>query len=241
MITKKTMNQTHPDFQSGEAILIDKPAFWSSFKVVHKVRQAIGVKKVGHAGTLDPFATGLLILCTGNKTKEITKYQDLKKTYTGIITLGKYSDSMDTETEIKDFPIPENITEEKIFNTAKKFVGEIEQIPPMYSAVKKAGKSLYAYARKGKTVEREPRKVSVYRFDIDKIELPEIHFTIECSKGTYIRVIADDFGKSLGTRAVLTSLRRTEIGEYSVEDAFDIVEFVEKFNINQKTNSAVMN
>ncbi|MEJ5263053.1 MAG: tRNA pseudouridine(55) synthase TruB [Ignavibacterium sp.] len=241
MITKKTMNQTHPDFQSGEVILIDKPAFWSSFKVVHKVRQAIGVKKVGHAGTLDPFATGLLILCTGNKTKEITKYQDLKKTYTGIITLGKYSDSMDTETEVKDFPIPENITEEKIFNAAKKFVGEIEQIPPMYSAVKKAGKSLYAYARKGKTVEREPRKVSVYRFDIDKIELPEIHFTIECSKGTYIRVIADDFGKSLGTRAMLTSLRRTLIGEYSVEDAFNVVEFVEKFNINQKTNSAVMN
>lgn len=241
MITKKTMNQTHPDFQSGEVILIDKPAFWSSFKVVHKVRQAIGVKKVGHAGTLDPFATGLLILCTGNKTKEITKYQDLKKNYTGIITLGKFSDSMDTETEIKDFPIPENITEEKIFNAAKKFVGEIEQIPPMYSAVKKAGKSLYAYARKGKTVEREPRKVSVYRFDIDKIELPEIHFTIECSKGTYIRVIADDFGKALGTRAMLTALRRTSIGEYSVEDAFNVVEFVEKFSINQKTNSAVMN
>lgn len=241
MITKKTMNQTHPDFQSGELILIDKPAFWSSFKVVHKVRQAIGVKKVGHAGTLDPFATGLLILCTGNKTKEITKYQDLKKTYKGIITLGKFSDSMDTETEIKNYPIPDNITEEKIFNTVKKFVGEIEQIPPMYSAVKKAGKSLYAYARKGKTVEREPRKVSVYRFDIDKIELPEIHFTIECSKGTYIRVIADDFGKALGTRAMLTSLRRTEIGEYSVKDAFNVQEFVEKFNINQKTNSAVMN
>ncbi|WP_337865751.1 tRNA pseudouridine(55) synthase TruB [Ignavibacterium sp.] len=241
MITKKTMNQTHPDFQSGEVILIDKPAYWSSFKVVHKVRQAIGVKKVGHAGTLDPFATGLLILCTGNKTKEITNYQDLKKTYTGIITLGKFSESMDTETEIKDFPIPENITEEEIINTAKKFVGEIQQIPPMYSAVKKAGKSLYVYARKGKTVKREPRIVTVYRFDIDKVELPEIHFSIECSKGTYIRVIADDFGNALGTRAMLTSLRRTEIGKYSVEDAFNVLEFVERFNINQKTNSEVMN
>ena len=241
MITKKTMNQAHPDFQSAEIILIDKPAFWSSFKVVHKVRQAIGVKKVGHAGTLDPFATGLLILCTGNKTKEITKYQDLKKTYTGAITLGKYSDSMDTETEINEYPIAEDLTEEKIINTAKNFIGEIEQIPPMYSAVKKAGKSLYAYARKGKTVEREPRKVTVYKFDIDKIQLPEIHFTIECSKGTYIRVIADDFGKALGTRAMLTSLRRTSIGDYCVEDALQVNEFVEKFNLKQNIKTELLN
>jgi len=235
------MNQAHPDFQSGEIILIDKPAFWSSFKVVHKVRQAIGVKKVGHAGTLDPLATGLLILCTGNKTKEITKYQDLKKTYTGVITLGKYSDSMDTETEINEYPIAEDLTEEKIINTAKNFIGEIEQIPPMYSAVKKAGKSLYAYARKGKTVEREPRKVTVYKFDIDKIQLPEIHFTIECSKGTYIRVIADDFGKALGTRAMLTSLRRTSIGDYCVEDALQVNEFVEKFNLKQNIKTELLN
>jgi tRNA pseudouridine55 synthase len=235
------MNQAHPDFQSGEIILIDKPAFWSSFKVVHKVRQAIGVKKVGHAGTLDPFATGLLILCTGNKTKEITKYQDLKKTYTGVITLGKYSDSMDTETEINEYPIAEDLTEEKIINTAKNFIGEIEQIPPMYSAVKKAGKSLYAYARKGKTVEREPRKVTVYKFDIDKIQLPEIHFTIECSKGTYIRVIADDFGKALGTRAMLTSLRRTSIGDYCVEDALQVNEFTEKFNLKQNIKTELLN
>lgn len=241
MITKKTMSQTHPDFQSGEVILIDKPAFWSSFKVVHKVRKAIGVKKVGHAGTLDPFATGLLILCTGNKTKEITKYQDLKKTYSGVITLGKYSDSMDTETEIKEFPIPKNLNEEMILNSTKLFVGEIEQIPPMYSAVKKAGKSLYAYARKGKTVEREPRKVTVYRFDIEKISLPEIHFTIECSKGTYIRVIADDFGKTLGTRAMLTSLRRIAIGDYLVEDAFQVNEFIEKFNTNDDVSRHMIN
>ncbi|MBI5660582.1 MAG: tRNA pseudouridine(55) synthase TruB [Ignavibacterium album] len=233
MITKKTMNQTHPDFQSGEVILIDKPAFWSSFKVVHKIRQAIGVKKVGHAGTLDPFATGLLILCTGNKTKEITKYQELKKTYSGIITLGKYSDSMDTETEIKDFPIPQNLNEELIYRSSKLFIGEIEQIPPMYSAVKKDGKSLYAYARKGKTVEREPRKVTVYRFDIEKISFPEIYFTIECSKGTYIRAIADDFGKSLGTRALLISLRRIAIGEYNVGDALTVNEFIEKFDLTK--------
>ncbi|AFH48353.1 tRNA pseudouridine synthase B [Ignavibacterium album JCM 16511] len=241
MITNKTTNRAHPDFQSGEVILIDKPAFWSSFKVVHKVRKAIGVKKVGHAGTLDPFATGLIILCTGNKTKEITRYQDLKKTYTGVITLGKSSDSMDTETEIKNYPIPEDLTEEKILNTSKIFVGEIEQIPPMYSAVKKAGKSLYAYARKGKTVEREPRKVTVYKFDIEKISLPEIHFTIECSKGTYIRVIADDFGKVLGTRAMLTSLRRTAIGEHKVEDAFQVNEFIEKFDLKNNINREVLN
>uniref|UniRef100_A0A832DHP6 tRNA pseudouridine synthase B n=1 Tax=Ignavibacterium album TaxID=591197 RepID=A0A832DHP6_9BACT len=241
MITKKTMNQAHPDFQSGEVILIDKPAFWSSFKVVHKIRQAIGVRKVGHAGTLDPFATGLLILCTGNKTKEITKYQDLKKTYTGVITIGKYSDSMDTETEISEYPITEDLTEEKIMNAAKKFIGEIEQIPPMYSAVKKAGKSLYSYARKGKTVEREPRKVSVYKFDIDKIQMPEIHFIIECSKGTYIRVIADDFGKALGTRAMLTTLRRISIGDYSVEDALQVNEFTEKFNLKQNIKTELLN
>lgn len=241
MITKKTMVQTHPDFQTGEAILIDKPANWSSFKVVHEVRKAIGVKKVGHAGTLDPFATGLLILCTGNKTKEIIKYQDLKKIYTGIITLGKYSESMDTETEKLDFPIPENLDEEMIYKTSKLFMGEIEQVPPMYSAVKKNGKSLYAYARKGKTVEREPRKVSVYRFDIDKISLPEVHFTIECSKGTYIRVIADDFGKALGTRAMLSSLRRTAIGDFKVEDAFTINEFVEKFGLKKSIYKQTIN
>ncbi len=240
MITKKTMNQIHPDFQSGEVILIDKPAFWSSFKVVHKVRKAIGVRKVGHAGTLDPFATGLLILCTGNKTKEITKYQELKKTYTGVITLGKYSDSMDTETEMKNFPITEGLTEEKILKVAEKFTGEIKQIPPMYSAVKKNGKSLYAYARKGKTVEREPRSVTVYKFEIEKISLPEIYFTIECSKGTYIRVIADDFGKALGTRAMLTSLRRTAIGDYNVYDAFEVNEFVEKFNLNNKIDQQII-
>ncbi len=234
MITKKTMIQTHPDFQTGEAILIDKPANWSSFKVVHEVRKAIGVKKVGHAGTLDPFATGLLILCTGNKTKEITKYQDLKKVYSGIITLGKYSESMDTETEIVNYPIPENLNEEIIHKASKLFIGEIEQIPPMYSAVKKNGKSLYAYARKGKTIDREARKVLVYRFDIEKISLPEVHFTIECSKGTYIRVIADDFGKALGTRAMLTYLRRIAIGEYDVKDAFTVNEFVEKFRLKKQ-------
>lgn len=241
MITKKTMIQAYPDFQSGEVILIDKPAFWSSFKVVHKVRKAIGVKKVGHAGTLDPFATGLLILCTGNRTKEITKYQDLKKTYTGVITLGKYSDSMDSETEVKDFEIPQNLSNDLILSTAKMFIGELEQVPPMYSAVKKNGKSLYAYARKGKTVEREPRKITVYSFVIEKITLPEIHFKIECSKGTYIRVIADDFGKALGTRALLTSLRRTAIGDYKVEDAFKVNEFIEKFEKKNDFNPQMVN
>lgn len=237
MITKKTMNQITPDFMNGEAILIDKPSGWSSFKVVHKIRQAIGVKKVGHAGTLDPFATGLLILCTGSKTKEITSFQDLSKTYKGIMTLGKFSESMDTETEIKEFKIPENISEELILKTAKKFVGEIIQMPPMYSAIKKNGKSLYLYARKGKTVEREPRKVNVFNFIIDKIDLPEIHFTVECSKGTYIRVLADDFGKELGTRALLTNLRRTGIGNYNINDALTVSDFISFYGKKKKTEN----
>lgn len=240
MITKKTMNQIVPDFQSGEAVLIDKPAGWTSFKVVHKVRQTTNIKKVGHAGTLDPFATGLLILCTGRKTKEISLYQDLPKTYTGIITLGKFSDSMDTETEIKEYPIPEKLTENEILNASKKFIGEIEQIPPMFSAVKKAGKSLYSYARKGKVIEREPRRVVIYNFEINEIKIPEIYFTVICSKGTYIRVLADDFGRELGTRALLTSLRRTAIGEFKVEDALTVTEFSEFFG-KQKIERRFLN
>lgn len=222
IITKATNNFPELDFNTGQVLLFDKPKGWSSFKVVHILRKLTGAAKVGHAGTLDPMATGLLILCTGKKTKTITEYQDLRKTYEGSITLGKRSPSMDLESEITEILIPESINENEILKVRDSFLGEIEQIPPMYSAVKFKGKSLYKLARKGKDVEREPRKIQIFEFDIIKLELPEIYFRIVCSKGTYIRVIADELGKKLGTGALLSSLRRTHIGQYSVEEALKI-------------------
>ena len=221
MITKASSDFSKFDFQTGEVILIDKPTGWSSFKVVYKVRQAAGVKKVGHAGTLDPLASGLLILCTGKKTKEITKYQDFEKTYTGTITLGKSSPSMDMETEVSEDYSTVGISEAQILKARDTFIGKITQIPPMYSAVKVNGKALYKSARKGKTVERIPREVTVYSFDIKNISMPEIDFEIVCSKGTYIRSIANDLGELLGCGGILSSLRRTKIGIFNVEDALD--------------------
>ena len=228
MITKETTDLSHCDFHSGEVLLIDKPIGWTSFKVVHIVRKLTGAKKVGHAGTLDPRATGLLILCTGKKTKEITKYQDGEKTYTGTITLGKSTPSMDLETEVIEEKSIEEVTEEKILKMKETFTGEIFQTPPMYSALKVNGKTLYNLARKGKTVERQPRKVTVSKFVISNIELPEIHFEIACSKGTYIRVIANDLGEKLGCGGVLSSLRRTKIGAFSVDQSLKMEEFEEK-------------
>ncbi len=230
MLTKDTSDFSNIDFISGEVILIDKPAEWSSFKVVHKIRKTVGVKKVGHAGTLDPLATGLLILCTGKKTKEIYKYQDLNKTYTGTITLGKRSASMDLGSEIIAEKPVVGIDENKILEIRDSFLGKVSQVPPMYSALKVDGKRLYDLARKGKTVKREPREVNIEEFKIEEINLPDIKFKIVCSKGTYIRVIADDFGNKLGCGALLSSLRRTKIGDYSVENAFIVEEFMSRFN-----------
>jgi tRNA pseudouridine55 synthase len=229
MITKRTNDLSGIDFKEGEVILIDKPAGWSSFKVIRKIRNAIDVKKVGHAGTLDPMATGLLIVATGKKTKSINEYQALEKTYTGTITLGKTSPSMDLETEIISEKPIDHISEEEIYKIRDEFLGIIKQIPPMYSAVKYKGKSLYHLARKGKVVERLEREVIVYDFIIKKINLPNINFEITCSKGTYIRVIANDFGEKLGCGGLLSSLRRTKIGDYIVEDTFSVDEFVERF------------
>ncbi len=237
MVTKQTSDFSKLDFKSGEVLLIDKPKGWSSFKVVYKIRKAVNVRRVGHAGTLDPFATGLLILCTGKKTKEIFKYQDLKKTYRGTITLGLSSPSMDTETETTSHPLPEDIDDLQINKVRDKFIGEISQVPPMYSALKVDGKKLYKLARKGKSVEREPRRVTIYNFEILKTELPDIHFEISCSKGTYIRVIANDFGESLGCGGILSNLRRVKIGEYSVNAALKVDEFLTEIGqINAKTN-----
>ena len=233
MITKETNDFSGTDFKTGEVILIDKPSGWTSFKVVHIIRKITGAKKVGHAGTLDPMATGLLILCTGKKTKEITKFQEGEKTYSGIITLGKKTPSMDLETEvIEEKPVRE-IKNEEIEKVRDSFLGEILQIPPMYSALKVGGKTLYHLARKGKTVKREPRKVNVSKFLIKKIDLPDIHFEIVCSKGTYIRVIANDLGDRLGTGGILTSLRRTGIGEFSVKNALTVESFELKMKKTQ--------
>ena len=230
MITKQTKDPQNLDYLSGQVILIDKPVDWTSFNVVSRVRRLTKVKKVGHAGTLDPLATGLLIVCTGKKTKEISEYQAQRKKYTGIITLGKSSPSMDLATEITETVLPDDLSEEKIFSVRNKFLGNIEQIPPMFSALKHKGKALYKLARAGKEVERAPRKIEIFSFDITKIELPDIHFEIACSKGTYIRVIADDFGKEFGCGGILSLLRRTEIGDYKVDDAFDLDEFTAMFN-----------
>jgi tRNA pseudouridine55 synthase len=226
MIKKETNNLSSCDFYSGETILLDKPLNWTSFDVVSKIRNAVGVKKVGHAGTLDPMATGLLIVCTGKKTKEILTFQDLEKTYTGSILLGKKSKSMDLEMELIGDEDISSITDEDIYKVREMFVGNILQVPPMFSAIKFEGKSLYNMARKGKMVELKPREVSVSKFEILEIKKPYVKFEITCSKGTYIRSIANDFGEELGCGGVLNSLRRTAIGEYSVNDALSINEFI---------------
>lgn len=235
MITKQTKDPQNLDYLDGQVLLIDKPVNWTSFNVVSRVRRLTKVKKVGHAGTLDPLATGLLIVCTGKKTKEISEYQAQRKKYTGIITLGKSSPSMDLATEVTEAVLPDNLNEEKILSARNKFLGNIEQIPPMFSALKHKGKALYKFARAGKEVVRNPRPVEIYSFDINKIDLPDIHFEISCSKGTYIRVIADDFGKEIGCGGVLSLLRRTEIGDHNVDDAFDLDEFTKQFSAIEKS------
>lgn len=222
MITKEIKDLNNIDFSEGEVLLIDKELGWTSFDVVKKLRRITGVKKIGHAGTLDPMATGLLIVCTGRKTKEIEKFQGLNKTYSGTIVLGAKTPSMDLETEPVEFKGLENITPDKIMKVRNKFLGEITQVPPMYSAIKHKGKSLYKYARRGVDVKRQPRKVLIENFEIKNIDLPEVEFEIECSKGTYLRVIADDFGSELGCGGYLKNLRRTKIGEYLAEDALKI-------------------
>ncbi|MCK9281599.1 MAG: tRNA pseudouridine(55) synthase TruB [Melioribacteraceae bacterium] len=226
MILRTKTDFSDIDFNKGEVVLIDKEKGFTSFDIVHRIRRFSRVKKVGHAGTLDPRATGLLIICTGKKTKEITEYQNLEKTYEGIFTIGNTTPSFDAETEFDsdNLEAAAKITLEEIEEAKKEFQGAINQVPPMYSALKLNGKALYKYARKGVTVERAPRPVEIYSFDILKYEFPDIYFEIKCSKGTYIRVIANDLGAKLGCGAYLKSLRRTKIGTYNVSDAFEVEE-----------------
>lgn len=219
------------EYKEGRVILIDKPLHWTSFQVVNKLRWLLRKKlgipkiKIGHGGTLDPLATGLLVICSGKFTKKLAEFQNEDKEYTGIITLGATTPSYDLETEIDQrFDISE-INPEQIHDAAQRFVGEIEQEPPVFSAVRKDGKRLYEYARKGEEVEIPKRLVTVYEFEIVSINLPEVHFRIRCSKGTYIRSLAHDFGKALQNGAHLSALRRTKSGSFSVEDAMTIEAF----------------
>lgn len=227
------MNLSIDDFKEGQLLLIDKPLKWTSFQVVNKLRWLISntfkIKKikVGHAGTLDPLATGLLLICTGKMTKKIEEYQGMPKEYTGTFTVGATTPSFDMETEINQtFPF-DHITEQLIIETTQRFLGEIDQKPPLYSAIKKDGDRLYDLARRGETTEIASRKVNIYIFEITEVNLPYISFRIACSKGTYIRSIADDFGRALNSGAHLSALRRTKIGDYSVENAISPAKFQE--------------
>lgn len=219
------------NFLEGQVLLIDKPLHWSSFQAVNKVKWSLkkhlGLKKikVGHAGTLDPLASGLLIICTGKFTKRIPELQGMEKEYTGTITVGATTPSFDLETEINATYPTEHIDEALIHKTVGQFLGEIDQQPPVFSAIKKDGKRLYEHARKGEEVEIAFRKTTIHEFEITRIALPEIDFRVICSKGTYIRSLANDFGKALGSGGHLTVLRRTKIGNYSVEGAISPEDF----------------
>jgi len=222
-------------FEEGQVLLINKPLRWTSFDAIRKIRNLIKIKKVGHAGTLDPLATGLLIICTGKFTKKINEYMAQEKEYTGTITLGATTVTYDLESEPENFKSFENITEQQIKNATTQFIGEILQVPPAHSAIKVDGKRLYESARQGKEVKPEPRKIFIKEFEITKIvqgtpsgELPIVHFKVVCSTGTYIRSLAYDLGNALGCGGYLSSLCRTRIGEFSINDAMTMQEFEEK-------------
>jgi tRNA pseudouridine55 synthase len=227
--------ETLDAYQEGRVLLIDKPLNWTSFQVVNKIRwlikQQFNIKKikVGHAGTLDPLATGLLILCTGKFTKKIETYQAQVKEYTGTITLGATTPSYDLESEIDQIFDISEISEADILKNTQQFLGKIQQQPPIFSALKQNGKRLYEYAREGSKIEIPSRPVTITEFKITKIKLPCIEFRIVCGKGTYIRSLAHDFGKSLNNGAHLSGLRRTKIGEFRVEDAISVLEFERLF------------
>lgn len=209
-------------------LLIDKPLEWTSFGVVSKIRNQLRIKKVGHAGTLDPLATGLLIVCTGKFTKRINEYMAKEKEYTGHFTLGAITPTYDLESEPGDFKPIDHITVEQIHAATHQFTGDIQQLPPAHSAIKVDGKRMYELARKGKEVKREPRPVTISEFEITKIELPVVEFRVVCSTGTYIRSLANDFGEALGCGAYLSKLCRTRIGEFELKDAQSLEGFVEE-------------
>jgi tRNA pseudouridine55 synthase len=233
--------KTAEDFKTGQILLIDKPLTWSSFQAVNKVRwvirKAFDIKKikVGHAGTLDPLATGLLVICTGKFTKRLSEFQGQIKEYTGEITLGRTTPSYDLESEVNETFPTTHITEEQIHETTKKFIGDIEQYPPVFSALKKDGKRLYEYARNNEEVVITPRNINISAFEITKIDLPRVAFRVVCSKGTYIRSLAFDFGKALQSGGHLSKLRRTKIGDFSADKAICPIAF-EKQYLGEQTD-----
>ena len=231
------MNTAQPDFQAGEVILIDKPYEWTSFDVVNKLRYGLKVKKIGHAGTLDPLATGLLILCSGKKTKEIDQYQAQEKEYTGTLILGQTRPSIDRETEIDSESDISHLSREEIEKAVVPFQGLIQQVPPQHSAIKVKGKRVYKHARAGEEIKLEPREVNVPLFELTRIELPEVDFRIICSKGTYIRSLVRDLGQSLGVGAYLHELRRTRIGNFTVDKAENPLEFLERIQKNRSNEN----
>ena len=228
---------TAEDYKNGQVLLIDKPLEWTSFQVVNKlrwhIRKRFDIKKikVGHAGTLDPLATGLLIICTGKQTKSINVYQGQAKEYTGTITLGGTTPSYDLETEVNETFPTDHITEELIHKTTEQFIGDIQQKPPIFSAIKKEGKRLYELARKGETTEIKSREITISEFEITNIDANNVDFRVVCSKGTYIRSLAYDFGIALNSGAHLSALRRTKIGNFSVNDALTVTNFIDSLEV----------
>ena len=217
-------------FAEGKLLLIDKPLHWTSFDMVRKLRGILQIKKIGHAGTLDPLATGLLIVCTGKFTKKINEYMAKEKEYTGHFTLGATTPTFDLESAPEQCRDYSAITGEMLQKATQQFTGAIRQLPPIYSAIKKDGIALYELARKGVEVKPEPRNVTIHSFVITAVDLPQVQFKVVCSTGTYIRSLANDFGAALGCGAYLSSLRRTRIGEYEVAAAIDMNEFLEQIN-----------
>lgn len=219
------------DFLGGEVLLIDKDVSWTSFDVVNKIRfllkHVAGIPKikVGHAGTLDPMASGLLVICTGKATKQIDQYQAQEKEYTGTFTLGVTTPSFDVETEIDNHYPTDHITDNHIHSTARAFEGWTEQTPPVYSAIKVKGERAYKYARENAKVELRSRKIHIQKFEITQIQMPEVFFSVVCSKGTYIRALARDYGKAMDSGAFMSSLRRTRIGDFQVDNALTISGF----------------
>jgi len=214
-------------FEEGKVLLLDKPLHWTSFDIVRKIRNSVRIKKVGHAGTLDPLATGLLIICTGKFTKKINKYMEQEKEYTGTFTLGATTITYDLESDPVDHKDVSALEHARILSATSEFIGEIQQVPPIYSAIKKEGIAMYELARRGVDVELQARTIRISSFEITSIQLPTIHFKVVCSTGTYIRSLANDYGAALGCGAYLSSLRRTRIGDHLVENAMTIEGFMD--------------
>ncbi|MBS1578987.1 MAG: tRNA pseudouridine(55) synthase TruB [Bacteroidetes bacterium] len=219
------MQQPLNEFALGKVLLINKPLQWTSFDAVRKIRNLIKIPKVGHAGTLDPLATGLLIICTGKFTKKINEYMGMEKEYTGTITLGATTASFDLETKPESFKDISFLNEEKLQTATQQFIGNILQVPPQFSAIKKDGKRLYESARQGIEVKVEARPITISAFELTKIELPVVYFRVVCSTGTYIRSLANDFGATLGVGGYLSSLCRTRIGNFTLQNAVSIENF----------------